>query len=283
MMCAWQELLNVLPTWMRERTDSLGRGRLQELRLRLDRPPELIIGTERRSLDKPATQSDLTFVINAASKYSPWAAETVSKGFLTVTGGHRIGICGEAVGQGSAFKGLRDFHSLCIRIAADHKGIAGVLRSLQGNILIIGPPGSGKTTLLRDLIRELSKKENVGVIDQRWEIFPAGFDPGIRTDILFGCDKAKAADMLLRTMAPDTIAMDEITEMRDLEAIRQASYCGVKLLATVHAENREGLIRRPLYRELLALEVFSRFVTVENHAGERRYTVTDEEGALCCG
>jgi len=156
--------------------------------------------------------------------------------------------------------------------------------------LILSPPGMGKTTLLRDMVRLLSDRYRfrVAVADERGEIAAMyegrpGMDVGRRTDVLEGCGKAEGTMTLLRAMNPEIIAMDEITEMRDLEAIRQASYCGVKLLATVHAENREGLIRRPLYRELLALEVFSRFVTVENHAGERRYTVTDEEGALCCG
>lgn len=263
LISGWKELLKILPRQIAAEMDPYRSAGPQELRLRLNRQAVLVTATGEQILQSVVTAEDLTYCVNAATKYSPWAAATTAEGFVTAAGGHRIGICGEAVGQGSAFKGLRDFHSLCIRIAADHKGIAGVLPSLQGNILIIGPPGSGKTTLLRDLIRELSKKENVGVIDQRWEIFPAGFDPGIRTDILFGCDKAKAADMLLRTMAPDTIAMDEITRQADCEALIKAAWCGVRLIATAHAANVSELRRRGVYAPLVQSGIFSQCVILQ--------------------
>ena len=264
MMCAWQELLGVLPTWMRERTDSLGRGRLQELRLRLDRPPELIIGTERRSLDKPATQSDLTFVINAASKYSPWAAETVSKGFLTVTGGHRIGICGEAVTDRGILKGLKHIQSLCIRVARDFHGIAEKL-PMNGSVLIIGKPGSGKTTLLRDLIRQRSNRgiSSVAVIDERGEVFPKGFDRGSQTDVLTGCSKSFGIPMVLRTMGPGTIAVDEITDKDDADALYQTLWCGVELLATAHAASYDDLQHREVYRKLLESGLFQTVVILQ--------------------
>lgn len=261
MMCAWQELLSVLPTWMRERTDSLGRGRLQELRLRLDQPPELIMDQKIRQLDKPVTASDLSFVINAASRYSPWSAESASKGYLTVTGGHRIGLCGEAVIDRGSIKGIKQVSSLCIRVARDFPGIASELPG-EGSVLIIGKPGNGKTTLLRDLIRQRGCKgySSVAVVDERGELFPKGFDRGAHVDVLTGCNKSLGIPMVLRTMGPRSIAVDEITDKDDADALYQAQWCGVELLATAHAATYDDLRRREVYRKLLESGLFQTLV-----------------------
>lgn len=263
MISGWKELLKVLPRQLAQELERFCAAQPQELRLRLDRPPILVTVAGELVLKGIVSAEDLTYCVNAATKYSPWSAATLAEGFVTAPGGHRIGICGEAVGYGDSFKGMRNYQSLCIRIASDHKGIAGSLPSLPGNILIIGPPGSGKTTLLRDLIRELSKSENVAVIDQRWELFPSCFDPGQRTDILFGCDKDRAVDMLLRTMAPATIAMDEITKSSDCDALKKAAWCGVRLIATAHAANENHLRRRSVYAPLLQSEIFSHLVVLQ--------------------
>ena len=263
MISGWNDFLKILPRHIAQEADRHRSAGCQELRLRVDRQPILVTAASELLLSSCVTADDLVFCVNSATKYSPWASATTMEGFVTAAGGHRIGICGEAIGQGTSFKGLRDYRSLCIRIAADHKGICGSLPQIRGNILIIGPPGSGKTTLLRDLLRELSRKENVSVIDQRWEIFPIGFDPGIKTDILYGCDKERAMDMLLRTMAPDTIAMDEITKATDCEALEKAAWCGIRLIATAHAANLEELRRRTVYAPLLQCGIFSQVVILQ--------------------
>lgn len=263
LISGWKDFLKILPKHIASIVESYYDAAPQELRLRADRPPILVTAAGERILNGKVTTDDLNFCINAATKYSPWASATAPEGFVTAAGGHRIGICGEAVGQGSGFKGLRDYRSLCIRIAADHKEICGALPELKGNILIIGPPGSGKTTLLRDLLRQLSRKETVGVIDQRWEIFPAGFDPGLRTDILYGCSKEHAMDMLLRTMSPDTIAMDEITRESDCESLKKAAWCGVRLIATAHAANAVELRRRTVYTPLIQSGIFVHAVILQ--------------------
>jgi len=262
MMCAWQELLRVLPLWMRERVDSLGRGGMQELRLRLDKPPELVLGSGSRFLDKDATKEDLAFVVNTASRYSPWAAETVSKGYLTVRGGHRIGICGEAVTDHEDLKGIRKIRSLCIRVARDFPNIENGL-PLNGSVLIIGKPGCGKTTLLRDLIRQrsLSGTSSIAVVDERGELFPEGFETGPRTDILSGCDKKDGIPILLRTMGPGTLAIDEITAQEDV--LYQAVWCGVDLLATAHAGSLSDLERRAGYRKILESGIFQTLVILQ--------------------
>lgn len=259
MRCAWEALLNVIPLWMRQQVDEQGRNTAQELRLRLGLPPEIRCGAESVWLERNTEQEDLQYVINAASKYSPWAASTSAQGYLTMKGGHRIGLCGDAVIQNGFMTGLRCATSLCIRIARDFQGIAGQASTLDGSILILGPPGSGKTTLLRDLIRSRSESGSgsIGVVDERGELFYAGcFPAGKRTDILTGCPKVQGIEMLLRTMGPSCIAVDEITAEMDCDALMQAGWCGVSILATAHAANKQDFMTRPIYRSLAKSGLF---------------------------
>ena len=257
MKCAWQELLAILPTGLRADVDKYGRECLQELRLRLGRPPELVLQNSSKWLPANVSAQDLSFVVHTASKYSPWAASTVSNGYITAPGGHRIGICGEAIVKEDRMLGIRTPTSLCIRVARDFPDIAGRAAGTKGNILIIGPPGSGKTTLLRDLIRQISESGNcITVVDERGELFPDGFEQGRRTDVLTGCSKAQGLDMALRTMGPSSIAVDEITAEADCKALMECSWCGVRLLATAHASNLNDLKSRPVYKTLWDARIF---------------------------
>ena len=263
MKCAWESLVQILPPWMRQDVERLGKQTMLELRIRLGKPPELVLGRESIWLDQRCQMEDLNYVINTASRYSPWAAESIQEGYLTAPGGHRIGICGQAVVHGNQVKGIRQPESLCIRVARDFEGIAENLNG-KGSILIIGPPGSGKTTLLRDLIRQISQEETVSVVDERGELFPQGaFDLGNRLDVLTGCPKRDGIMMVLRTMGPATIAVDEITAREDCEALAYAGWCGVRLLATVHGGSLEDLRRKPLYKPLLEGQLFDRFVVMD--------------------
>lgn len=265
MKCAWKELLAILPMWCRADVDELGRDTLQELRLRLGLPPELIRSNGNLKLKRAVTSDDLSYIVNTASRYSPWAAATSAQGYITAPGGHRIGLCGQAVMQGSQMTGLRQISSLCVRVARDFPGIGQKLQYSSGSILILGRPGSGKTTLLRDLIRLRSDtgKGSVAVVDERGELFPNGFSTGYRTDILTGCTKAQGIDVLLRTMSPCTIAVDEITSEHDCEALLKAGWCGVDLLATAHASCKADLFARPVYRGLAGSRLFDTFVVLQ--------------------
>lgn len=265
MKCAWQEFLRVIPTELRSEVDRLGRGGLWELRLRIGMPPELVGPWGSKWLMEITKKSDIQYVINGASQYSPWAAKTVTQGYLTTSGGHRIGLCGQAVMQNGSVLSLKEPSSLCIRVARDHPGIAKGIPD-QGSVLIIGRPGAGKTTLLRDLIRMRSQNgtQAISVVDERGELFPVGaFDPGSRTDILHGCPKPAGIGMLLRTMSPGAIAVDEITADDDCDALLQSGWCGVELLATAHAANREELNRRPIYQKLIKNRLFDWLVILQ--------------------
>lgn len=264
MNCAWRELLDILPQWMRPQVDERGRDSLQELRLRLHYPPELVCSSGNLQLTQTVCANDLHYVINAASRYSPWTAATVSQGYLTAQGGHRIGVCGEAVMNDRCMTGIRSPGSLCIRVARDFQGIGASLGKMNGSVLIIGKPGSGKTTLLRDLIRIRSTERltSIAVVDERGEVFPevGGFETGPRTDVLRGCSKEEGIDILLRTMGPETVAVDEITSERDCHALIKAGWCGVELLATAHAATKSDLYARPVYRPLVQEKLFDHLI-----------------------
>jgi stage III sporulation protein AA len=208
-------------------------------------------------LEGKVTHEDLQYAVNMACRYSPWTAGSAALGYITAPGGHRIGICGEAIVKDGKMEGIKTIHSLNIRIARDFPGIARPICRQPGSILVIGKPGSGKTTLLRDLIRELSYRENVSVVDERGELFPNEFQRGDCMDVLLGCSKPEGIDRVLRTMTPDTIAIDEITAETDTHALMQAAWCGVRLLATAHAANMEELRSREVYRPLLNKGLFS--------------------------
>ena len=254
---------------MSEAEDSVFKD-IREIRIRADKPLIIRSGGREYFLDingkvtdeanafKPSAK-DLCLTAEILGGYSLYAFdEELKNGFITIEGGHRVGICGKAVIDNGSIKTLRNITSLNLRIAAEVKGCAYevmghiVENSSVFNTLIVSPPGGGKTTFLRDIIRTISngygglKGKTVGVCDERSEI-GASFggrvrnDVGIRTDVIDCCPKDKGILMLLRSMAPDVIAVDEIGTDEDIEAIKKAIVSGVKLICTAHGERIEDV------------------------------------------
>lgn len=265
MKCAWNGLLAILPQAIRTDVDKLGREDLQEIRMRAGRPIQLICRKRTHWLAAIVTAADLNYVINAASRYSPWTADSMAQGYLTAAGGHRIGIAGEAVIKDGRITGIKNLTGLCIRIARDFSGLSGSVPELTDSLLILGPPGSGKTTLLRDLIRKIAERACIAVVDERGEIFPpqSGFDLGRQMDVLSLCRKSAGIDMALRTLGPQWIATDEITSQADCDALLQSGWCGVKLLATAHAVDVTDLLCRPVYRPLVQTQLFRHAIVLK--------------------
>lgn len=293
----------VLPAGLRAAALALPeevRAGAEELRLRLGRPMTVLAeGTERAVPGPPPVDREaLGAVLEIATRASAHTAlERVRRGFVTIRGGHRIGLCGTAATEGGEIRSLRCLSSLDLRVARSVTGAAGpvlpLLRRDSGvyGTLILAPPGAGKTTLLRDLIRAISYGEGcppqrVGVADERGELAAVVegrpmLDLGPRSDVMDGCPKAIGLSLLLRGMNPQVLAVDEITDPGDVEAMLQAVGCGVGLLATAHGGTLADLERRPVYRELLARGVFGRLVLIGGRGSQRRYTVTDREGRVC--
>ena len=269
MNCAWSEYLKVLPLWMRDQVDKYGGENLQELRLRINKPPVLVMNNLTMEFDRVVTEDDIRYLVNIASKYSPWSANSITRGYITIAGGHRIGVCGEAIVRNGVVEGIRKINALCIRVARDFPGISSAIQTEGESILIVGTPGVGKTTFLRDLIRNYSLygSKSVGVVDERGEIFPMNngsccFDTGPKTDVLSWTNKQSGIEMLLRSMNPGVIAVDEISSAEDCATLLRAGWSGVYLFATAHAAGKEDLYRRSTYKPLMKTMLFDKIITI---------------------
>ncbi|MBR0040330.1 MAG: stage III sporulation protein AB [Oscillospiraceae bacterium] len=251
----------------------------EELRLRVGRAPALLYeGREHRSAADKVEESDLKRILDKATGASLYnAAEAMRQGYYC-TGALRIGICGKAVSGGIGFSG---YSSLCIRLAHDCRGVCRetadkLMREGCPNTLIVSPPGGGKTTALRDLIRQLADGGvRVGVVDERGELSGGIFELGRCSDVISGLDKLSGALLLLRSMSPQIVAVDEISAPEDLRAIREISGCGVGILATVHARDEEDLRRRPAYQSLMKSGVFEQLLFIRQKNGIRSYEMRE--------
>ena len=265
MNCAWKSYLKLVPERIRLDVEMLGIEDLLEIRLRCGQPPELVSMQGSVWLDSVITRQDLHYTVNIASQYSAWSSSTAAEGYITAAGGHRIGLCGQAVTENGRMNGIREPSSVCIRLAKELPDFAKSAAQLSGSVLIIGRPGSGKTTFLRDLIRQKSKLHHICVVDERMELFPVTcgcfcFDTGKRTDVLSGCGKKQGIESMIRCMNPDIVAVDEITAHEDCEGLLHAGWCGVSILATAHAGSKEELFNRPVYKPLLKSGIFTNLV-----------------------
>lgn len=274
------------------------RNRAEELRLRVGQPLSVVLEGEEYPLSSAlVTDRELESLVDLASQASlHTVVDRLCQGYLTLAGGHRLGLCGRAVMREGKIVALRDWSSANLRIARQILGVAcPVVEQLWmggrlSNTLILAQPGLGKTTLLRDLIRCLSSGEKcrprrVAVADERgevsamWEGKPQ-LDLGPRTDVLEGFPKAEGLILLLRAMNPQVLAVDEITATEDVQALEQAAGCGTALLATAHAMCREDLSHRPVYRQLLERQIIQKLVWIHRKDGRRIYQV--EELSECC-
>ncbi|USF27640.1 hypothetical protein N510_002596 [Firmicutes bacterium ASF500] len=285
-----------LPPRLREEALSLSpadRARAEEVRLRAGWPMTVLAGGGERPLGGPPVEGEeLERLVEIASGASLHAVlDQLRRGYLTIEGGHRVGLCGTAVLREGEVHSLRGLSSANIRVARQVLGAsAPVVDGLcpggrLASTLILAPPGLGKTTLLRDLVRAVSEGEGctplrVSLADERGEVAAMyggrpQLEVGRRTDVMEGCPKAQGLMLLLRAMNPQVLAVDEITAPEDVRALTAAAGCGVTLLATAHGEGRAGLERRPLYRPLLEEGLFRFLVRIRREGTGRSYTVEE--------
>lgn len=259
---------------------------IEEIRIRVNR--QIIIYTEKSETVIPNSFSnaeDIMLTLELMSDYSLYALEEELKnGYITIQSGHRVGITGKAVLENGHIKTLKNINGLNIRISHQIIGCANkIIDYLHDNnrvyhTVIVSPPRCGKTTILRDIVRQLSNGCNgingitVGVVDERSEIagcykgIPQN-DIGFRTDVLDACPKVEGIMMLLRSMSPDVIAVDEIGKKEDIYAIEEILNAGIKIICTVHGRTLEDIHDKPVLSELLEKKIFERVIVLSRKNG----------------
>lgn len=295
------EIINSLSLNLREKIRNIKGENIEEIRLRINKPL-IINGNQRdyfyneknKNLDMNmnnayvVTKEDIEQTFQIICKYSIHSfMDDIKKGFITLRGGHRVGIVGKAIVEEGKVENIKHISSLNIRISKEVKNCSDkvmnhIIKSPTtiNNTIIISPPQCGKTTLLRDIVRNLSdgsdkfnfKGVKVALIDERNEI--AGsylgipqMDVGIRTDIIETCPKDMGIIMVLRSMSPNVIVTDEIGTEKDIKALYTALNGGVGLITTVHGDSIEDIRNRKELRNLLDEELFKKVILLSARKG----------------
>ncbi|WP_201713461.1 stage III sporulation protein AA [Rossellomorea arthrocnemi] len=277
-----QEVLALLPSTISEKVLTLPQDlidRIEEIRIRTNRVLEVTARGKPYFLSYTVTEEDSEQLINKLSRHSFYTLEEeLKRGYITIEGGHRVGLAGKVILEGGLVKGIRNLSSFNIRIARQKLGIADsifpyVYDGEWKHTMMIGSPQTGKTTLLRDLARMISTgvpEKNippykVGIVDERSEI--AGCVNGIpqlmfgpRVDVLDACPKAEGMMMLIRSMSPDVLIVDEIGRMEDGQAIQEAVNAGITLVMTTHGSSFNEVRKRPVIKDIVSLQTIERFV-----------------------
>lgn len=310
-------LLKILPVSFRELWGRVVERykELEEIRLRVDKPVILKLHNGEYFLKQNGEmvhqisgeeiiihRQDMQEFVNRVCNDSVYAYDDeLRQGFITVWGGHRIGIAGQAVvNEDGSIRTIKHISAMNIRIAHEIKGVADCVmpylyeKEQFCNTLILSPPGCGKTTLLRDIIRQISDGNGshagltVGVVDERSELAGCFMgvpqnDLGIRSDVLDACPKVHGMMMLIRAMAPQIVAIDEIGGVEDVNAISKVHACGCRLVATIHGYNMEDIMGKAFMRSLLEDNFFSRFIVLEKKEGcPKVKEIIKKEQVGCC-
>lgn len=279
------QILNKLPEHVRGPILDLPehiRNSLEEIRMKSDNDIRILAGNQEIIVPlknhQRVTKGDLDTILNNLLDYSYYAyEEELAKGYITIEGGHRVGVCGRAVMKQGRVSLIKEISSLNIRrsreiIGAAEQVLPHVLdkEGAPRNTLIVSPPKCGKTTLLRDLARLLSYKGfKIGICDERSEIAGTymgkpSYDVGPRTDVLDGCPKAEGMAMLIRAMSPDAVVTDEIGKQEDIAAVESALCAGVSILTTIHGSSKEDIAVSSI-GSLVNKGVFARIIFLTNH------------------
>lgn len=293
-----EEVLQVLPERLRQIVERsvADWNTVQEIHIRLGKGIA-ITANGRKELPNPngqvVSRREFRELMEYISNYSLYAfEEEIKKGFLTIPGGHRVGVSGRAVTEDNEVKKLRNISFVNIRIAHEKKGCANAVmpylleKDRFLSTLLVSPPGAGKTTLLRDIVRNLASggnlagsgrmfgAKNVSVVDERSEIASCYMgvpqnDVGMFCDVLDACPKSEGIRMMLRSMAPEVIAVDEIGTGNEYEALTEALTSGCSLLATVHGDSIRHIREKPFLKQLLEERMFERIIILrqKEHPG----------------
>ena len=279
------EILLYFPLHIREKLRNIDFTNLEEIRIRNNRPIFLKIGQSEQQVNYIINTNDVLEILQKICDNSIYTYQNqICNGYITIRGGHRIGITGNVVIKDGQVTNISHIYSLNFRIARQVLDCSNYVlpyvinKNSIFNTMLVSPPGRGKTTILRDLVRKLSngiteyhfKGINVAVADERGEIaamykgVPQN-DIGERTDVLDNIPKALGMKMLVRSMNPKVIVADEIGTKEDVEAIKYAICSGVKGIFTAHGDSIEDIIRNPILSELYSENLFERIIFIKEN------------------
>ena len=272
-------LTHCLPKAVARPLNALPDGSLREIRVRAGQSIRLSTRQGETICPCEPTPQQVAQMAEALCEHALYArAEEQRSGFVTLRGGHRMGLCGRVICQGQSIRALRDISSFCIRIAGQWRGAAdgliGQLTDENGrcrSALIVGQPGMGKTTLLRDSLRRLSEAgRRVCVVDERSEIAAMcdglpQLEVGPCTDVLDGCGKEAGLRWLLRSLSPEVLVTDELSDTLDAQAALEAIRSGVSMLATVHGRDLDSVCGRNTLYPLIRDRAFERYAVLDVH------------------
>lgn len=301
-----EDILQILPDRIRRIVQQSVRewNSLQEIHIRSGGSIILVIRGEKIMPDQGGQVvgiRELREILEYISNYSMYAfEEEIRKGYLTIPGGHRVGVAGRVLMERGQVKTIRHMSFLNIRVSHEVTGCADrIMPYLFENgrfmsTLIVSPPGAGKTTLLRDIVRQTASggkmfpAKKVSVIDERSEIAGCYMgipqrDVGIHCDVLDGCQKQEGIYMMLRSMAPEVIAVDEIGGERDYEALSTALTSGCALLATVHGNSFRHIREKPQIKRIMEEKMFERILFLQGGTPGKGVTVYDGRGQVMTG
>lgn len=279
-----------LPSGVGKALAALDEGELTEIRVRADQPVVLRLHDGVRLLGTLPNAEQVGQWAESLCEHALYArAEESRQGFVTLRGGHRMGLCGRVLLQGMSVRALREISSLCIRVAGQWSGVADpIIKHLVdadgrvNSLLVIGQTGSGKTTLLRDCCRQLSDRGlHMGLADERSELAAmyrgsAQLDVGGFTDVLDGCPKEQALRWLLRAMSPDAIVTDELGAHMDAQAALEAVQSGVPILASAHGRDVEQAMSRSSLYFLRQNHAFSLYALLDDQRAGKIKALYDE-------
>lgn len=307
-----KDIVHIFPDSLRSRIGNIiSRPDITEIRIRCNLPlmiqtlsGEFYVTKEGElSLKEGNTcvvsPDEIKIIFQKISQYSLFAyREEIKEGFITLRGGHRMGLCGKVYFDSDGKRQVKQITSMNLRIARQIYGCAEKIfpylfsHNEFLHTLLISPPGVGKTTFLRDIIRLISdgthgfSGQNISVVDERSEIgnrtdTEYGFYLGKRTDLLDHCSKAHGMLMMLRTMNPRVIAVDEIGAKKDIRALQYIRNCGCRILMTAHGQNLQDILSRPVLGKYLKQFPFERYVVFSvGVSGERIAEIYDRNQQL---
>lgn len=283
-----EEIISIFPNKIGNILEErLHKEQIYEIRIKSQQPILIYSKYGESIINYNPSKDDLKSMIQKISNYSLYAyEEDIRQGFITIKGGHRIGIAGECVMENGEVKTIRNISSLNIRICREIIGCSDkiikyiISENRVYNTIIISPPKCGKTTILRDIARNISngiptlgaKGRKVVVIDERSEIGACHFgipqsDLGIRTDVLDNCLKREGLIMAIRSLSPEVLICDEIGTKGDIDALMMAFNSGVNIVTTIHGFSVEDLYKRKVFGDLLDNEILERAIILSNKHG----------------